>query len=139
MSSEIKVGLKLAGSYIDFEEASDQIGLKPSKTLILKNDYGVFPKYQWNVIAEYSQCESVDDKAQELFALISGHEERILEYSRRNKFETIIECNIRIHADRPLYELSRVSIKKIAMLDASFTMDIFDFRKCDSDGYLIEE
>lgn len=129
MSSEIKVSLKLAGKYIDFDEASAFIGIMFSKTLILENDYNVFPKYQWSVIADYSECDSIDSKLQELFAQISGHEERIVEYSTRNKLDVFIECNIRIHIERPLYVLSRFTVKKISSLDGTFQMDIFDLSK----------
>jgi len=129
MSSEIKISLKITGNYMDFDEASAFIGLRSSKTLILENDYNRFPKYQWSIIADYSESESVDAKLQELFAQISNHEEKIVEYSSRNNLDVFIECNIRIHIDRPLYELSSFTVKKLSELDATFRMDIFDLSK----------
>lgn len=130
MCSYIKTGLMIAGDHLDFDDFSAYVGLQPTYTKVRRSDRGqVYPKFKWFIDTGYAECVSVDEKFQDLFAIISGHEEKINDYCMRKGLEVYGKCNIKIYDDRPLYELSSSTIQKLVALNAKFEMEIFDFQE----------
>jgi len=88
------------------------------------------PSTFWLIEVERTSY-STDEGIQEILSLIWSRRDDIVEYFKtRRSVKAGFTCVVRIYKDRPVYEVSRDSICKLAYLGCEFGMDdIYDFRK----------
>lgn len=131
----LSASLTLSGKRFDFDECTRSIGLRPvavwhppSKSLNKSLD---LPDAAWSCGFEKSPLYSVDDALRELLSTVWPKRIPIKECAEEKGLQISVDCNITIHEDRPIYELSPETMSKLVWFGADFGMDIFDYSEDD--------
>ena len=129
MSSEITAHLVVSSDELDFSGCTAAVGIVPTKTWTRPYPYSsdVIPRKQWIFGIEKKGYVSTSDAVAELFRQIGGKEERIRSFALERRCRVTVVCDVTIHEDRPLYELTSEQISNLARLGARFLMDVFDY------------
>jgi hypothetical protein len=77
----------------------------------------------WFIEVEHSSY-SMDEGIQALLAQIWPHREKVLQYLKTHPTVAVgMNSTIHVHEDRPVYEVSLDSIKKLAALECRFMLN----------------
>lgn len=127
----IEVSLVISGARFDTDECSDQVGLhstrtwKPRRRLVKQ---GVLADAQeWHFGIRNQIHASIDDSLSKLFEIVFPHREAVIRYVRYRGLEISLVCNVTIHKERALLQLSRENLAKLVALEADFLLDVFDY------------
>ena len=138
-SPEIRWHFRVEGDELDPEEFTRLVGIQPiaygkkgepSPHPSLQKLGHTIPETFWEIKITRNSY-STDEGMQELWGLIWEKREAIVEYLQgRPEVHIGVLVGVTIYEDRPVYELSPDTIKKLAYLGAKFVMDdIYDLRK----------
>jgi len=128
---QLRTMLYISGDSINFADLEQLIQKQPTETGV-KNEVRpnkklVHAESFWKY-SEETNHYSVDDAVSALLNILGGAVSQTLgNYLAEHMLDLSIICNVTIYDDRPVYELSRKTIKELANLDAEFIMDIFDY------------
>jgi hypothetical protein len=100
-----------------------EIGIKND---LKPNKRSVYTESFWKYCKE-SNFYSVDEAVTALLRSIESKSHTLRTFVADHTLEMAIICNVTIYEDRPVYELGRGTIQKLANLNAEFIMDIFDY------------
>lgn len=129
----IDMSLVLSGADLDTDECSDQLGLHPTRIWRPRRRLvrqGVLEDRRvWYFGIRNQLYVSIDDSLSALFEVVFPRREAIARYARRKGLTTSLVCNVTIHRDRALLELSRENLTKMTALEADFSLDIFDYSR----------
>lgn len=124
--------LCIEGDELDPDEFTRLVGVQPNRTgrkgqlsaNPMAAKLGVrIPQTFWCIEVEHNSY-SMDEGIQVLLARIWPHRDKILEYVKhRPTVEMGINSTIHIDEDRPVYEISLDSIKKLAELGCRFMLN----------------
>lgn len=131
----IRTEFRIEGDGLDPDEFTQLVGLQAARsgrkgdlsTNLMAAQRGVrIPQTFWLIVNE-DVSYSMDEGVQKVLTQIWPHRKNILHYvTARPRVEMEIYVVIHIGQDRPVYEISRDSIRKMAELDCSFAMgDIY--------------
>lgn len=128
----IRTEFWIEGNELDHEEFSRLVGFQPvrsgTKGDLSSNPMAAtrgvrVPETYWLIEVERNSY-SMDEGIQEMLTQIWPHREKVLEYLKiRPRVEMGITVVIHIDEDRPVYEISPDSIRKMADLGCSFMID----------------
>jgi len=74
-------------------------------------------------VAEFSTNTVVE----RVLAKVWPRRDEIAAFTLANDLSVCLCCNVTIHENRPVYDLSPDVMLKLATLNAEFSMDIFDY------------
>jgi Mg2+ and Co2+ transporter CorA len=113
---------------VDPDLCTSSIGLQPTKVL-KKGQERPAPRptvldNRWDIETSRRQIYSIDESLIELLKVIWPKRDRIISFCRENNVDcSFVTAVWASEEHRPVYDLSRDTIKKIAALGASWIMD----------------
>lgn len=129
----ITAHFNIAGNDLDFDEISSQIGVIPTRTWRQKDEdiaksHPEIENSNWSWGFENRVFSSTDDALVDLLGGIWPQKERIQEYVRSNPSLVIsTTLNVTFQKSRPLYEFGPETMSRLAELNCSLLLDIFDY------------
>ncbi len=135
LAPELTTYFYIAGWDFDPAICTLAIGLDPSeiwkqehKHLLGQKD---IPNISWNLCRKKQRSYSVSEAVDEVLDLIWHKREEVIRFSMNSNFNVGVTCSVTIHEDRPTYDLSLTTIKRMAGLGCEFSLDIFDYSSDD--------
>lgn len=123
--------LYISGRDFDPQACSAFIGLQPTEIWRQKREElkqrEDLPNVSWNIGHEPIEGYSVSDAVDEVLDLVWPARERLRTFLQGQNIEVGIACTVAIHADRPIYDLSASTIRRLAELSCKFTLDVIDY------------
>ena len=87
----------------------------------------MFSNMVWSFGVEKVAGYSTDPVVGQVLDSVWPRRDSIAKFADDHKLSISICCNITIHVDRPVYELSPDNVKRMSDLKAQFLMDINDY------------
>jgi hypothetical protein len=122
----------IAGNEFDPDEATNQIGLEPTRIwfqtdrlLLLEKE---LPKVEWSIGGKKRNFDEVEEAVQQVLEAIWPAREKIRSYVRLNGLRSAFICAVFIYTEPPMYCLSAESMRRMASFQAEFSMVIYDYR-----------
>lgn len=132
MPARITASVNLTGDEFDFESCSSAIGITATKTWKRKiPPHPLVPAAAWSVGFTKQPFESVNDAVEAVLKLIENREDKIKAFASRAGLRISLSCSVNIDEERPVYDLSSDTMKRLSDLGANFIMDIFDYSSTD--------
>lgn len=128
---ELTTYFSISGWDLDPESCTSALGLKPSEVWRQKHkhllDHKDLPSVSWS-LGEKNQREfSVSKAVEAVLDLVWPARERVIRFVSGKNFIVGVTCSVTIYEDRPIYDLSKETISRLAVLDCEFCLDIFDY------------
>lgn len=121
----------VAGDSFDTEACTRLFGMNPTEVWRQKRqelvDRPDISNVAWLIRKSKRPLYSVDDAVNEVLDVVWPARQAIRDFADQNAVDIGINCNVTIYEDRPVYELSRQSINRLAQIGCSFGLDIFDY------------
>lgn len=121
----------IAGRDFDAGECTLAIGLKPSAIWHQKipelRQRADLPNVNWNIIRESKNLYSVNDVVHQVIDAVWSHRDRIEDYVRDKSLDVVITCTVTVFDERPELDLSAPTIRRMADLKCSFSLDVIDY------------
>ena len=128
---ELTTYFYISGWDFDPGKCTLTIGLEPSEIWKQKHkhllDRRDVPNTSWNLGKQKQRKYSVSEAVDEVLDLSWPKRKEIIRLSRDKSFNVGVTCSITIYDDRPVYDLSLKTIKRLADLGCEFSLDIFDY------------
>lgn len=133
---EISAHFFIAGRDFDPHSVTTILGVEPTEVwrqerqeLLSRRD---LPTVCWKLGFKKQPFMSIDDAVGRVLGDIWPLRQRVLQWSEANSSQVGIECSVSIFEDRPVYELSAITIARLAELRCEFLLDIFDYTEAES-------
>ena len=127
---KITVWFVIAGDDFDAEACTAAIGIQPSSIwrqqraeLRERSDLN---KMNWSFGVEKISDYSTDAVVKSVLDDVWPRRDAINKILGDNQLSAVLCCNITIYEDRPVYELSTDTMRRLVDLNAEFLMDIYD-------------
>ena len=121
----------IMGDMLNPQECTSFIGMSPTsygiKGTKRKGGRPDVPFSFWKVSIEKKPCICIDDAINGILDLLQPHMNEILTFLKKPSITASLGSNITINDERPLYCLKPETIKKIAILNVEYSLDIFDY------------
>ncbi len=128
---KITATFSIIGRDFDADECTSAIGLEPSeiwRQKIPELQHRIdLPNVNWNIIRESKTLYSVSDVVDQVIDAVWSQRDRIEDYVRGKPLEVWIGCTVTIFRDRPVYDLSAATIRRMADMKCGFMLDVFDY------------
>jgi len=125
----------VAGDSLDPDACTRDLGIEPTEIwrqkrpdLIPRTDLSAV---SWIIRISKRPYYSVDEAVAEILDVIWPARQSVQEFVSKNAVDVGINCNVTIAVDRPVYELSRRTIERLADIGCEFGLDIFDYSDSD--------
>lgn len=126
---EIEATLCVAKKDFEFDSVTEALGIEPSDQWVQKHDHlkGTDLDYKsWQLSTGKVDSDSVSLVVEDLLVKVQG-KEQVLKSLTESGFALTVVCSITIFKERPVYDLSKEAVAKIAEIGADFSMDLYDF------------
>ena len=129
---EISACFVIGGMDIDPDEVTAAVGLEPTKVWhapeVTRRHAPDINTVEWQVALHHQRSYSTDEVVAAVLDTIWPQRDRIVAYLVRSGTNASMCCSVLIDEDRPVYELSAESVRRLAALGCEFGLDIFDDR-----------
>ena len=126
----ITVWFVIAGDDFDADACTAAIGIEPSSIWRQQRselrDHSDLNNMNWSFGVEKVREYSTDAVVKSVLDVVWPRRATIAAFVADNRLSTSVCCNVRVHQDRPVYELSPSTMSRLVDLNAEFLMDIFD-------------
>ena len=127
----INVEFVIAGRDFDPQTLTNTIGLVPTRVKHVTNVAVIndpsMDTVIWTIGSKDLNVYSTDEAVQKVLEIIWPNREAILQYLNANRVSAALVCNVTIWEDRPLYDLTVETMKRLITLNCEFIMDVFDY------------
>ena len=134
---EITVNFGVAGRGFDTELATRTIGRTPTKVWRQKHEHlkarTDLSDTSWIVEIDWTEMDSVDDAVRRVLEEVWPYREGILTFVEEYEVSVSVTVFVRIWSNRPLYELLPDTMSKLVALNATFSLDIYDYSDDEDD------
>jgi uncharacterized protein DUF4279 len=121
----------ISGWDLDPDACTVEVGLEPSDVWRQKHDElrarADIPSVSWNIRRVRTDSYSVGESVDEILDLVWSSRERVKTFVNGKNVLVGVACSVTIQSDRPVYELSANTIRRLAELGCEFTLDIIDY------------
>lgn len=115
------------------EDCSDVVGELPSRTYRRGEPYGPLQRVArsnvWELDGEWQDVDSTDDALAAFLSRLWERHQQIRSFCEANDARCDLLVIVKILLERPVFELSALSIRRLADLNAAFAFDIYDERE----------
>jgi len=125
---QISACFVISGNGFNTDECTRAIGREPTEIGHPKE--GERPEIndtEWIIDTGKLKLYSVDEVVSSLMEDVWPHRERIETFLKQTALKGSFCCFVTIFEERPLYELSEETMRKMAALGCDFSMDIYDY------------
>jgi hypothetical protein len=130
--ARIRSGFEIRGDSLDTEECTRIVGISPTmvthKGAPRASGRGVYPFTFWEFELIEPHSYSTDECMAHLIDVIWDTREDIVSFLKSPGLEAGFYSSVRITGERPVYELSAATVKRIAFFGAGYSLDIYDMR-----------
>lgn len=134
----LNTGFTIGGQDFDTDACTRAIGIEPSQvwrqTRADLIDDPRLANVQWTIELRGRELFSTDDAVREVINIVWPKRREIAAFVEANNLECSVTCNITIHGDQPVYEVSVETMSRLVELNADLGFDIFDFSECDDEA-----
>ena len=128
-SREIEATLCITKKDFEFEAVTNLLELEPTEKWVQKYDQlknTELDYKSWNLSTGVFDNDSISEVVEELLKKIDEKEDKIRTLVETG-FSISVVCVVKVWTDKPIYELSKGVISKLADIYAEFSIDILDF------------
>lgn len=121
----------IAGWDFDTDNCTAVVGVEPSEVRRQKHSElrarKDIPNVSWNLGRIRTDSYSVSESVDEILDLIWPSRDRVKDFVDGKELVIGIACTVTIRVDRPVYDLSTTTIRRLAELSCEFILDVIDY------------
>lgn len=122
----------ITGANLDPADCTRSIGLEPTDVCaepkvtgrLVPSGEPYVRKPYWSIELKKQQSYSTDEELKRLLDLLWPKRAEIVGYLEATGYEATFTSSVTIHEDRPLYELSAETLKRLAYFDVEWVLDV---------------
>jgi hypothetical protein len=126
--NSVKVVLRIVGSTAHLLEVEHYLSNFGGQ--VVQNPIsGSVPEAWWCVEITRDNQESTEPAISDVLAALTQLCDRNIKISDDPRFALEVDCTVTIETERPVIEVSRDSVKRLAACGASLGFDVYDYRE----------
>ena len=134
----ISAEISVSGQSFDPSVCTTAVGITPTRVWRQTREWLLdrpdLPNVSWLVSVEKVASYSTDETARMVLDIVWPRRKQLKRFVADHDVHLELTCSVTIHEDRPLYELSVGTMKRLVFLGADFGLDIFDYSTDDENG-----